>query len=508
MTLSSAGYALFLPLAALAYYLVPKRLQNAVLLLASCLFYGFSLGGHPLSAAVLALHVVFTYFMARRIGAAPAARKKRLAALAVISVTAVLAVFKYYNALMPTLLGAAGGSLAKLAFPLGISFYTFATISYLVDVARGDMEPETDLVAYAAFVTFFGTITSGPICRARQMLPQLREARRWDAQRGADALRLILFGLFKWIAVANVLGLYVNQIFENSAAYHGLTLIFAAALYALQLYFEFAGYSDVARGTALLLGLEIPVNFKTPYFSTNFSAFWNRWHISLSSWLQDYIFLPLVWGRWTSRLPLVGKRVENPPMLSSLVILFFVSGFWHGNSLPFVAWGLLQALYRVGEELLHRFYKKPKKRPGLPLRLFKTAGVFCLWTASLVFFRVGLLPGGTVTDALSYLGRQFTGWSAAAFFADTSAAVQAGFYARPIMVAAYFVFLAAVLAIAFFADWCQCFRHRDQHISLALAKLRPAARWAVYYLLIGCILAGAVMQSGGFGTVSFAYAGF
>lgn len=508
MTLTSAGYALFLPLVALAYYLAPGRLQNAVLLLSSCLFYGFGLGGHPLSAAVLALHVLFTYLMARRIGAAKGARKKRLMALAVVSVVAVLAVFKYYNALVPTLLGTAGGGLARLAFPLGISFYTFATISYLVDVARGDMEPETDFVAYAAFVTFFGTITSGPICRAQKLLPQLRRPRRWDAQRGTDALRLILFGLFKWVAVANVLGLYVNQVFENAAGYQGLTLIFAALLYALQLYFEFAGYSDVARGTALLLGLEIPVNFKTPYFSTNFSAFWNRWHISLSSWLQDYIFLPLVWGRWTSRLPLVGKRVENPPMLSSLVILFFVSGFWHGNSLPFVVWGLLQALYRVGEELLHRFYKKPKKRPGLPLRVFKTAGVFCLWTASLVFFRIGLLPQGTVGDALSYLARQFRGWSPAAFLADTSAAVQAGFYAKPIMVAAYFAFLAAVLAVAFFADWRQCFRYKDQHISLAVARLRPAARWAVYYLLIGCILVGTILQSGGFGTVSFAYAGF
>ena len=508
MTFTTAGFALFFPCVVLVFYLVPTRWQNLVLLAASCLFYGFNLGSQPLSALVLALHVLFTYGMARAIERAEGARRRRLAAAAILGVIAVLAVFKYYNAALPSLLGVPEGAFAKLALPLGISFYTFATISYLVDVLRGDMPAERDFVAYAAFVTFFGTITSGPICRARQLLPQLHTPRRWDADRCADALRLCLSGLFRWVAVANILGLYVNQIFEHLADYRGLTLIFAALLYALQLYFEFSGYSEIAQGVALALGLEIPTNFKTPYFATNFSGFWNRWHISLSGWLQDYVFMPLVWGRWTSHLPVIGKRVENPPMISSVAIVFILSGFWHGNSWPFVVWGLLQAAFRVGEELLHRFYKKPKKRPGLPLRLFKTTGVFLLWSASLVFFRVGLLSGGTVSDALSCLGRMAGGWSLGGFAAETVAAVEAGFYAKPIMVAGYFAFLAAVLALSFCADWVQCFRLRDKPVIGAVAALRPLARWAVYYLLIGCVLAAYIMQSGGFGTVSFAYAGF
>ena len=506
MTFTSASFALFLPCAVLAYFLVPRRLQNFALLCASCVFYAFNLAGHPLSGIVLAAHVLFTYGMARAIEQAEGARRRRLAAAAILSVIAVLAVFKYYNAALSTLLGA--GSFAKLALPLGISFYTFATISYLVDVCRGDMPAEKDFIAYAAFVTFFGTITSGPICRAKTLLPQLHTPRRWDSHRAADALRLCLSGLFRWVAIANILGLYVNQIFEHLGGYRGLTLIFAAVLYALQLYFEFSGYSEIAQGIALMLGLEIPTNFKTPYFATNFSGFWNRWHISLSGWLQDYVFLPLVWGRWTSHLPVIGKRVENPPMISSVAIVFILSGFWHGNSWPFVVWGLLQAAFRVGEELLHRFYKKPKKRPGLPLRIFKTAGVFVLWAASLVFFRVGLLAGGSVSDAFSCLARMTGGWSLSGFLAETDAAVQAGFYAKPIMVTGYFVFLLAVLAVAFFADWFQCFRLRDKPVIGAVATLRPFARWAVYYLLIGCILAAYIMQSGGFGTVSFAYAGF
>ena len=506
MTFTSAAFALFFPCVALVYFLVPARWQNLALLCASCVFYGFNLAGQPLSAVVLAAHLLFTYGMARAIERAEGAKRRRLAAAAIAGVVAVLAVFKYYNAALSTLLGA--GSFAKLALPLGISFYTFATISYLVDVCRGDMPAEKDFVAYAAFVTFFGTITSGPICRARLLLPQLHSPRRWDAGRVTNALRLCLSGLFRWVAIANILGLYVNQIFEHLADYQGLTLLFAAVLYALQLYFEFSGYSEIAQGIALTLGLEIPTNFKTPYFATNFSGFWNRWHISLSSWLQDYVFLPLVWGRWTSRLPVIGRRVENPPMISSVAIVFILSGFWHGNSWPFVVWGLLQAAFRVGEELLHRFYKKPKKRPGLPLRVFKTAGVFVLWTTSLVFFRVGLLAGGTVSDAFSCLARMTRGWSLSGFAAQTVAAVESGFYAKPIMVTGYFTFLLAVLTLAFVADWFQCFKLRDKPVIGAVAGLRPLARWAVYYLLIGCVLVAYIMQSGGFGTVSFAYAGF
>ena len=252
MTFTSAGYALFLPCTALVYYLVPRRLQNAVLLAASCVFYALNLGGRPLAAAVLFFHVVFTYLMAQFIAAAEPQKKRGLTAAAVISVLLVLAFFKYYNAFVPTVLGLA--DFTHLALPLGISFYTFATVSYLVDVCRGDVPAERDFIAYAAYVTFFGTITSGPICRAREILPQLRAPRLWDAQRACDGLRLILVGLFKWVAVANVLGLYVNQIYAALDSYRGLSLIFAAVCYALELYFEFSGYSEIALGTALILG--------------------------------------------------------------------------------------------------------------------------------------------------------------------------------------------------------------------------------------------------------------
>lgn len=509
MTFTNVGYAVFLAVLTVLYYVLPRRAQNALLLCAGVVFYAFNVPRSGFwQAAVplllLAASVLFTFYMARAIERAARRRGLLLGAAAGVCVL-VLCVFKYANFVLPALIGLTSFS---LMLPLGISFYTFAAISYLVDVARGDMPAERSLLRYAVFLTFFATITSGPICRAKNLLPLLAKPRALDVQRVCDALRLALVGLFQWIAVANVLGLYVDVVFGDIAAYSGLSLILAAALYALQLYFEFAGYSSVARASAMLLGLDIPVNFKTPYFATNFSGFWNRWHISLSTWLQDYIFTPLVWSRWPERVPVLGKRMTQPPVLSSLAIVFVLSGFWHGNTWPFVAWGCLQAVYRIGEELLHRFYKKPVKKPKPALRIVKTAGVFVLWSASLVFFRVGRLADGTVRTAFAYLAGCVRGWSLSALLQETFAAIQTGFYARPIMVAAYLAFLAAVLCAAFYMDWLQCFRLKDAHASTALAAQPTARRWLAYYALLGCILVGMIMQSGGFGTVSFAYANF
>ena len=521
MTLTSVGYALFFALVAILYFALPRRFQNGVLLAASVVFYCFNLPGAELAdgsarplwlrllpLAVLAFNVVFTFFVARAIGAAKDARRKQLLALGVCVSVVVLCFFKYCNFFLPTLFGFTAVS---FPLPLGISFYTFAVISYLVDVYYKATEPETNFLNWALFVSFFATITSGPICRAQKVLPQLREPRRFDAQRTCDAFRLILAGLFKQIAVANVLGLFVNQVFENSADYSGLILPLAAALYVIQLYFEFSGYSDIARGCAMLLGIDIPVNFKTPLFSTNFSTLWKRWHISLSSWLQDYLFTPIVWSRWGDHLPRVtqknGKK-EAKPFVTTVGIVFFISGFWHGNTWPFVIWGLLQGLYRVGEDLLHSWYRKPPKRPSLPVRMGKIAVVFVLWAASHVFFRIGLVSGGTVGDCLHYFANSFTDLSSSHFVSSFVTAVENGFYTRPIMVVGWCVYMAAVLAIGVYADWRQCFKMKDAHWSTGLAKLPLAARWLCYYVLIGCILVGFIMQSGGFGTVSFAYANF
>lgn len=509
MSFTTVAYLLFLPLTAFMYYIVPKRLQNAVLFIASLFFYwvnlpaGNILGKNIMPLCVIFLSVIFVYFIAQKLEQTQ--KRKLLLIIAVCSLVGVLAVFKYFNALIPVLFAPA--SLASLAFPLGISFYTFRALSYLIDVYRSDIKAETNFINFFAFSTFFGSIASGPITRASQVLPQLKQHHGFNVQNCADALRMMLIGFFKQIAVANVLGLSLNNIFENSQNYNGLTIAAAALLYSLQLYFEFSGYSDIAVATGKIFGLDLMQNFKTPYFATNFSGFWARWHISLSSWLQDYIFMPLVWGRWTSRLPLIGKHVKNPPMILSVAIVFFVSGLWHGNTWSFVIWGLLMGIYRVGEELLHKYYKKPKKKPSLSLRIFKTASVFVLWSAGLVFFRMGAVANGA-EKALSIFANMFTS-SQTGVMAQLSAAIQAGFYPKPVMVMVYVVFTTFVIVLALALDWYQCFKLRDKHISIAFTKLPFFWRWLSYYAFIGIIVLGFIMQSGGFGgTISTPYAGF
>ncbi len=520
MTLTNAGYIVFYAAVILAYYIFLKKHQNAVLVVSSFAFYAFNLPhGENISMfqtltplAALCFNVLFTWYMAKKIGKSSGKVRFAFSAAAVAACVGVLCFFKYSGSFLPVLASSFGLNFSAIALPLGISFYTFATISYIVDVYRNDTEAEPSLLNYTAYVTFFGTITSGPICRAHQILPQLKKQRTFNGENTCHGFRLILFGFFKWVAIANVLGLYVNEIFKSSDVlkqYSGLSLMLAAAVYALQLYFEFSGYSDIARGSALILGIEIPENFKTPYLSTNFSAFWQSWHISLSTWLQDYVFMPLVWGRFQTRLPIIGKHLKDtPPVISSVAIVFIISGFWHGDTLPFVVWGLLQAAFRVGEELLHKWYKKPKKKPSLKLRIIKTCGVFVLWSQSLVFFRIGLMPGGTVADGFSYIARQFSNISVPEFLSSTSAAIQTGFYTRPLMVLFYTVYIVFVLSIAFYSDKRRCFNNKGRHICTALEAKPLLVRWAVYYTLIVFILLGFIMQSGGFGTVSFAYAQF
>ncbi|MDL2215529.1 hypothetical protein LJB77_00400 [Ruminococcaceae bacterium OttesenSCG-928-N02] len=459
-----------------------------------------------LPLATLAFTTVFIYSMARVIERAQGAARRCLEGLGITICLLVLAFFKYNGFFLPTALTALG--ISRIALPLGISFYTFAGVGYLVDVARGTSPAEKSFCNVALFLCFFGTITSGPICRAGNFLPQLHQARGFNGDACVQALRLALVGFFKHVALANVLGLYVNTVFSTLDAYSGLTLIFSAAMYALQLYFEFSGYSDIACASALFLGLEIPQNFKTPYFATNFSGFWQRWHISLSTWLQDYLFTPLVWSRWPNKLPKLGRFFEKPPILSSLFLVFFISGLWHGNTLPYVVWGLLQGLFRIGEELMHKTLGKAPKKQSAIKKIAKRITVFTLWAISLVFFRLGYEPGGSAGMAARSILRWGQGLSLPAFVGETFDVITAGFYAKTVMVYLYVLYLIAAFAIAFLIDRYQFTHNKDKPAAFALARVKPVARWAIYYTLIAFVLIGFVLQSGGFGIANMAYGGF
>lgn len=512
MSLQSFAYFAFLPPAAAICFVLPEKWQNRFLLLASAFFYWKALPGDPAKALLTVAFVLalwaFVYGMGRAIGAAgPGSEpRKKLVRTGVIVLLAALAVFKYWNlSPLPTLF--AGSALARLPFPLGISFFTFAAIGYLVDVGRGDCEAEQSPVNMGVFLFFFGTITSGPICRGGKLLPQLHTRRRFDAARTVNALRLFAFGLFKKVALADVLGLFVNQVFADLSSHGGPALLLAVVAYTWQLYFDFSGYSDMARASGLLLGIELPENFKTPFYATNFSGFWNRWHISLSGWLQDYLFMPLVWAD-TGRL--TKGKLEHLPAEFCVFCVFFASGFWHGNTMPYVVWGLMQAAYRVGEEVAHRKLGKPKKKAPARVLWGKRLGVFLLWSLSMVFFRIGSGSEGLgIGDGFACIAGFFRGWSPARFAGEVGAAIRGGFYDNTIMVVAYLAMLAVGFILCLWLDSLRFNKFKSKPTENVIAALPTAQRWVLYYALVLLILAGLIIQNGGFGGgVSFSYANF
>ncbi len=553
MSLQNFSYFFFLLITICIYLRLPQKAQTPFLLLASIFFYGKNLAvsyqstlsasgaasalfSCAVSVGLVVFLAVFVWWAALRLAShnkaiaalaleiAPEAaqnataphnpyilqqaHKARLLRRSVITMLAVLAIFKYYNlSPLPTLFD--GSVLASLPFPLGISFFTFAAIAYLVDVARGDCKAEESLLHLSVFLFFFATVTSGPICRGAKLLPQLHAEHRFDATRTVNALRLFALGLFKKVAIADLLALLVTQVFDNIPSYGAPLLLLALICYTFQLYFDFAGYSDLARASGLFLGIELPENFKTPFFATNFSGFWARWHISLSSWLQDYLFMPLAWAD-VAKTPLIGKRLaqkwEHFPVELCVFLVFFCSGFWHGNTLPFVIWGLLQGVCRVGEELCHRKFGRPKRR-GVPAHKLwgKRGVVFVLWSFGMLFFYMGS-SGKGMADCAAFFAGLCGGWSPVRFASELNSAIAAGFYQHQLLQIAYLLFAVFTLGIGFYLDAQRFFHYKDKPSEQVLAAQKPAVKWALYYIIILCIFAGLIIQNGGFAGGSFAYA--
>ena len=224
-------------------------------------------------------------------------------------------------------------STLQVILPVGISFYTFQTLSYSIDIYRGNLKATRDPVAFGAFVSFFPQLVAGPIERATNLLPQITSPRTFTYEQGRDGMRLILWGMFKKVVVADSCAPYVDMCFDNPEAFSGSTLILGAILFSFQIYGDFSGYSDIAIGTAKLFGFELMTNFKFPYFSRDIAEFWRRWHISLSTWFRDYLYIPLG-----------GSRVSKPKAIRNVFVIFLVSGFWHGANWTFIVWGGIHAL--------------------------------------------------------------------------------------------------------------------------------------------------------------------
>lgn len=342
MLFNSIEFLIFLPIVFALYWMVgSKRLtaQNIILLVSSYVFYGW---WDWRFLSLIAISSVLDFFIGKKLGTThnPKTRKALLTSSLIVNL-GLLGVFKYYNWFMDSLVASCSVLGIELEFttlsivlPVGISFYTFQTLSYTIDVYRERIKPSNDMLAFLTFVSFFPQLVAGPIERAVNLLPQFRHKREFNYKVAVDGCRQILWGFFKKIAIADNCAIHVNEIFENYTEQSGPTLILGAFLFALQIYGDFSGYSDIAIGAARLFGVNLMRNFNFPYFSRDIAEFWRRWHISLSTWFKDYLYIPLGGsrgGKW--------MRIRNT------FAIFLVSGLWHGANWTFVVWGGLNALY-------------------------------------------------------------------------------------------------------------------------------------------------------------------
>ena len=370
----------FLPAVLIVYFLVPEGGKNPVLLLASLLFYGW---GEPKYVALMMLTITLFYLCGLAMGRWPG-RKRAFLVLSVALGAALLGVFKYADFIITTVNGILGSQLPllRLALPVGISFYTFQCISYAADVYRGDAKPQRNFISFGAYVSMFPQLIAGPIVRYVDVAPAL-DHRRHSLAEGALGLRRFLVGLGKKILLANQLG----ALTESYRASTEKTVLFAwlyAAAFALQIYFDFSGYSDMAIGLGRILGFRFPENFDYPYCSRSITEFWRRWHMSLGTWFRDYVYIPLG-----------GSRVSRLKWVRNILVVWMLTGLWHGASWNFVLWGLLFA----GLLLLEKAVPGLKKLPGV---LGSVYVVFVVLLSFVLFNADSLSQAGT--DFLSMFG--------------------------------------------------------------------------------------------------------
>lgn len=405
MLFNSIDFAIFLPIVFFLYWFVASKnlkLQNVLIVIASYLFYGWW------DWRFLSL-IIFSTLVDYLVGVGLSnqenkTKRKVLLWTSIIVNLGFLGVFKYYNFFLDNFLtafsffgGQIKGNSLDIILPVGISFYTFQTLSYSVDVYKRKLEPTKDFFAFSAFVCFFPQLVAGPIERATHLLPQFYSKRKFEYDKAVDGMRQILWGLFKKVVIADNCAEYANLIFNNSDDYSGSTLVLGAVFFTFQIYGDFSGYSDIAIGTSKLFGFDLMQNFNFPYFSRDMAEFWRRWHISLSTWFRDYLYIPLG-----------GSRGGNWMRIRNTFIIFIVSGFWHGANWTFVVWGALNAFYILPSIIFKtnrnniNIVAKGKHLPSAK-ELFSVLLTFSLTVFAWIFFRAN-----NIEHATNYISEIFS----------------------------------------------------------------------------------------------------
>jgi alginate O-acetyltransferase complex protein AlgI len=471
MLFNSIDFAVFLPLVFIVYWIVgSKRIksQNIILLGASYIFYGW--WDWRFLILIVASSLVDFIIGLKLEKETNSTLRKALLITSVAINLGLLGFFKYFNFFLDNFLQAfhwfgypINQGLLSIVLPVGISFYTFQTLSYTIDVYRGKLSPTRDFIAFSAFIAFFPQLVAGPIERATNLLPQFQSERKFNYLKAVDGLRQILWGLVKKIIIADKCGEYVNLIFDNHEIYSGSTLFIGAVLFSFQIYGDFSGYSDIAIGTSRLFGFDLMRNFAFPYFSRDIAEFWRRWHISLSTWFRDYLYIPLG-----------GSQAGHWIKIRNTFIIFLVSGFWHGANWTFIVWGGLNSIYFLPLLLTNTnrinlgIVAQDSRLPSFQ-ELYKMIFTFCLITLAWIFFR-----SDSVVDAFSMIRKIFS----------------TSLFASP-EIFPLFTFILISLFVGF--EWLG--RRGEfglQAVSLSLPKV---PRWALYFILIiGLFLSNAVEQ--------------
>lgn len=477
MLFNSFEFMIFFPLVCLGYYLIPHRFRYIFLLICSYFFY---MCWNPQYALLILTSTAITYASGLLIDRAGQVdderkrirRKKLAVAGSFVSNLAILFFFKYYAFTADTLtelLGAVGIQVRIPAFdvilPVGISFYTFQALSYTVDVYRKDVRAEKNFFKYALFVSFFPQLVAGPIERSKNLLRQIHEEHKLDVDRVRSGLLLMLYGYFQKVVLAEYLAIAVDSVFDNYADKSGFQLMIAAVLFAFQIYCDFGSYSNIAIGAARVMGFDLMENFNTPYFSVSVAEFWRRWHISLSSWFRDYLYFPLG-----------GSRRGRAKKHRNILIVFLVSGLWHGASWHFVFWGFLNGVYQVAGEWLTSVKQKalnifhiPEKSAGH--RFLQMLLTFGLIDISWIFFRNPFLQSLKILKRIvSLSGSWFTWGTNLAALGLTEATAN---------------LLAFSLLILLFADIC---KYRKINLIEKICGCPIWLRWPIYMACIFFVL--------------------
>jgi len=364
MLFNSIHFVFFFLIVTPLYFLLPQKYRCFLLLAASCYFY---MAFIPIYILILGFTIVVDYFAGIWLEKTKGKNKKWFLIASLIANIGVLAVFKYYDFLnenLSALLNTFGyhNHIPNLGLilPIGLSFHTFQAISYTVEVYRGRQKAERHFGIYALYVMYYPQLVAGPIERPQNLIHQLYTKYEFDYYRISEGLRLMLWGLVKKMVIADRLGIFVNEVYNNPASYQGFPLIWATYFFAIQIYCDFSGYSDIAIGASRIMGINLMQNFRTPYFSKNIQEFWSRWHISLSTWFRDYVFLPFAYStsRKMPKEKYFGIRADILIYLAATVVTFFLCGLWHGANWTYVLWGLLHGFYIICGIIIARFIKQ------------------------------------------------------------------------------------------------------------------------------------------------------